>query len=183
MGSRHLLLILALGCGSSETQPPAEKKPDPAAVGKSIADNAVKNAEAMGSAMLEQVKTTVTGSVHSVGGDVGTWDIDLHECQTGEYNGFYGADFYVGKQLRLRYVHDEAVGEVVKVMIPSKKDTARVFDRDATCTVLDGSIERTNVTTWTSKGRMRHVNGHVKFDCTDRSKGRVTGDITFSHCH
>ena len=95
-------------------------------------------------------------------------------------------DFYAAgsDQLRLRYVHDEAMGEIVKVAYPSKPDTANVFDRNDECSVLEGAIEKTNVTSWTPRGRIRHLNGHVKFDCrhTDE-KSHVTGEVTFSHCH
>lgn len=147
-------------------------------------------ASAMASAMTKDMgptTTSVTGSVHSSGGDLGTWDMTIADCQSGERNGFFGADFYVASSddLRLRYVHDEASGDVVKIAIPSSKDGKfMVFDRDAKCTVREGSVAKTNVKTWTPKGDVRHVDGHVKFDCTNtEGKGHVTGDITFSHCH
>src|SRR6185436_12140060 len=99
---------------------------------------------------------------------------------------FFGADFFEAgsDDLRLRYVHDEAKGDVVKVAYPTKKGTVLVLDRDSKCTVLEGAVEKTNVKTWTPKGDIRHVNGHVKFDCVPSGgNGHVIGEATFSHCH
>ena len=142
-----------------------------------------EKAQAVANALSDPV---VTGSLHSVGGELGTWDLALTRCQSGEYNGFYGVDFYDASSdnMRLRYVHDEAVGDVVKVAIPSKEHRALVFDRDAKCSVLEGSVEKLNVTTWTSKGKIRHLSGRVKLDCVhSNGAGHVTGEATFSHCH
>jgi hypothetical protein len=129
---------------------------------------------------------TVSGTVHSVGGVAGTWDMTLADCQSGELDGFYGVDFYVAgsDEMRLRYVHDEAAGDVVKIPIPPKMTDRLVLRNDKTmCTLLDGKLEKTNVSTWTPKGNIRRLDGHVKFDCTTtEGKGHVTGDITFSQC-
>jgi hypothetical protein len=147
---------------------------------------AAASAKALASAMVQEAQTSITGKMHSVGGELGTWDVALNECHSGESEGFYGVDFYVkgSDELRLRYVHDEAKGDVVKIGIPSKKDTALVLDRSDGCTVLDGALEKTNFTTWTPKGKIRHLSGHVKFDCKHSAgKGHVTGEVTFSHCH
>jgi len=144
------------------------------------------SAQALASAMKSQTASleSTTGSIHAVGGELGTWDVTLGECQSGEYNGFYGADFYVGETLRLRYVHDEAAGDIVKVGIPSKKDTVLVIDREAKCKVLEGNVEKTNYKQWSPKGDIRHINGHVKFDCEQPgSSGRVSGEVKFEHCH
>jgi len=143
------------------------------------------SAQAMASAVAAQSLTHVTGHVHAAGGDMGSWDIVLSGCQSGEQNGFYGVDFYVAgnDNMRLRYVHDEAMGEVVKIAIPSKPGTAAVFDRTDRCSVLEGSIEKTNVSTWTPRGKIRHLNGQVKFDCKRGDGGHVTGEATFAHCH
>jgi hypothetical protein len=143
------------------------------------------SAQALASAAVQEAPTTVTGKMHSVGGELGTWDIALGECASGESLGFYGADFFVAgsEDLRLRYVHDEAKGDIVKIGIPSKKGSVLVPDRNA-CTVLEGSVEKTNFKTWTPTGEIRHLNGHVKFDCkVSDGKGHVTGEATFSHCH
>jgi hypothetical protein len=129
-------------------------------------------------------QASVTGNVHSVGGELGTWDATINDCHSGEVHGFYGADFGVASQpsWTFRYVHDEAAGDVVKVLIPTK-DTALVFDRDAKCTVLEGSVTKTNVTKWTNKGNIRLLNGQVKFDCVhSKGAGHITGNATFSMC-
>jgi hypothetical protein len=144
------------------------------------------SAQPLPSAVAEPSLTHVTGNVHSAGGDLGTWDIVLSDCQSGEVNGFYGVDFYVAgsDHLRLRYVHDEAMGDIVKVGYPSKPGTVNVFDRDSKCSILEGSIEKTNYSTRTSKGSIRHLNGHLKFDCRHADdKNHVTGEVTFSHCY
>ncbi len=142
--------------------------------------------QAMQSAVAAQFQASVTGRVHSAGGELGSWDIALSDCQSGESNGFFGVDFYVAgsDHMRLRYVHDEAMGEIVKVTYPSKPGTANVFNRNDKCSVLEGSVEKMNVTNWTPKGRIRHLSGHLKFDCihTDGT-GHVSGEATFSHCH
>jgi hypothetical protein len=84
-------------------------------------------------------------------------------------------------------VHDEAAGDIVKVAIPSKPGTVTVFDREAKCTVLEGSIQRApgNVTTSRATGLIKYINGHVKFDCAQfgSGKGRVSGQATFTNCH
>jgi len=144
------------------------------------------SAQALASAVtspsgMAAISRNLSGTVHSVGGDLGTWDMTFDECQSGEINGFYGVDFYVAGNNRARYVHDEAKGELVKLKIPDTT-TWMTFDGDAQCKVLDASIEKTNVTQWTPKGNIRHVSGHVKFDCPSKNKGHVTGDVTFSHC-
>jgi hypothetical protein len=145
------------------------------------------SAQALASAMsspsaMGAISRTLSGNVHSVGGDLGTWDMTLDECQSGEINGFYGVDFYVAGNNRMRYVHDEAKGEIVKLKVPETTNWM-VFDRNAQCAVVEGNIEKTNVTTWTPKGNIRHVSGHVKFDCTNsKGKGHVTGEATFAHC-
>lgn len=130
--------------------------------------------------------SSVQGSIHSTGGALGTWETTLRDCRSGEVEGFFGADFYApgSAELRLRYVHDAAKGEVVKIVYPAKKDTALVLDRDATCAVLEGRVEKTNFKTWTPKGEIRHVSGHVKFDCLHTGgAGHVTGEAAFSQCH
>jgi hypothetical protein len=139
------------------------------------------------SASAMNVTSTTSGNVHAVGGELGTFDITLNDCQSGEHNNFYGADFYApgSDDLRLRYVHDEAAGDIVKVAIPSKPGTVTVFDRQAKCTVLEGAIEKTNITTSRAKGNIKYINGHVKFDCAQfgSGKGRVSGQATFTNCH
>jgi Protein of unknown function (DUF3592) len=139
------------------------------------------------SASAMNVSSVTSGNVHAVGGELGTFDITLNDCQSGEHNSFYGADFYApgSDNLRLRYVHDEAAGDIVKVAIPSKPGTVTVFDRAAKCTVLEGSIEKTNITTSRAKGNIKYINGHVKFDCAQfgTAKGRVSGQATFTNCH
>jgi hypothetical protein len=62
-----------------------------------------------------------------VGGQLGTWDVALSDCQTGELSGFYGADFFVAgtTNIRLRYVHDEATGEILKIFYPDKEGHGR----------------------------------------------------------
>jgi hypothetical protein len=177
------VLLLLAGCdGKSKPLGEATKALDDAA--KTMGD-ATKT---LAKALATDVAVHVTGNIHSVGGELGTWDIVLGDCQSGERNGFYGADFYVAgdDNLRLRYVHDEAVGDVVKVVYPTKMDTAIVFDRSSKCAVLEGAVQRSNITTksWNHGGAIRHVNGHMKLDCrhTD-GKGRVTGEVTFTNCH
>ncbi len=127
----------------------------------------------------------VSGTVHSVGGAAGTWDTTLADCESGELDGFYGVDFYASgsDDLRLRYVHDEAKGDIVKIPIPPKmKDWLVLSNEKGACTLLEGKLEKTNVSTWTPKGKVRHLNGHVKFDCTTADKGHVNGEVTFSQC-
>jgi hypothetical protein len=139
------------------------------------------------SASAMNVTSVTSGNVHAVGGELGTFDITLSDCQSGEHNNFYGADFYApgSDNLRLRYVHDEAAGDIVKVAIPSKPGTVTVFDREAKCTVLEGAIAKTNITTSRAKGNIKYINGHVKFDCAQFGavKGRVSGQATFANCH
>jgi hypothetical protein len=183
MRSRHLvpgllLLVPAIGCKAKVDKSPA---------GTASAQALGPIAQAMASAVPPHVdlETSITGNVHSVGGELGTWDITLNSCHSGETQGFYGVDFSTAgsDDLRLRYVHDEAAGEVVKVMYPNKT-LARVFNRDDSCTILEGSIQKMNMTVWTPKGRIRYLQGHVKFDCKQTGgKGRVTGEATFSGCH
>jgi hypothetical protein len=147
-----------------------------------------ESGKAIAAALGVDVATHVTGTVHSVGGALGTWDIALVDCRSGERNGFYGADFYVtgSDDLRLRYVHDEAAGEVVKVVYPTKLDTALQLDRTSRCSVLEGEVQRMNITSGSSNrlGAIRHLKGQLKFDCRHtRGKGRVTGEVTFTNCH
>jgi hypothetical protein len=177
-----LVLAPSIGCKNDKNDTP-KQGPGQAAARAAAAQAA--SAQELASAMVAQVATKATGSVHSVGGELGTFDVVLSDCHSGEVNGFFGADFYAAgsDDLRLRYVHDEANGDVVKIVFPSKKDTARVFNRQDKCAVLEGSIEKTNVRTWTPKGTIRHVNGHVKFDCAYDGGGHVTGEATFSDCH
>jgi hypothetical protein len=181
-----LLLLLPVGCKDKVAQSDPAASAASAAVSQALAQAA--SAEAMASAlvaMAAQSQTSVTGKVQSVGGELGTWDVTLSGCQSGEASGFYGADFYASgsDEMRLRYVHDEAAGDVVKVAVPSKKGALLVLDRAAKCSVLEGSVEKTNVNTWTPKGNIHHLNGHVRFDCTGAGKGRVSGEVTFSDCH
>lgn len=198
MRTRHVvsgtfLLMAFLGCQDKGTKQSATqaasgqveglRQGQQAAAAQAIAQAA--SAEALASAAVQQSPTTVTGKVKSVGGELGSWDIVLSECASGESLGFFGVDFFVtgSEDLRLRYVHDEAKGDIVKIGIPSKKGTVLVPDRDA-CTVLEGSVEKTNFKTWTPTGEIRHLNGHVKFDCkVSDGKGHVTGEATFAHCH
>lgn len=146
-------------------------------------------ASAMASSILGSLgdmSPSVKGNVHATGGELGALELTFSDCQSGERNGFYGADFYVAgsEELRLRYVHDEAAGEVVKIGVPSKAGTFMVLDKAAKCTVLEGNVAKTNVKTWTPKGDIHHVEGHVKFECTQAGgKGQVSGDLTFAHCH
>lgn len=128
----------------------------------------------------------VAGTIHSENGALGTWDVALNDCQSGEYKGFFGADFFVSgtNNIRLRYVHDEAAGEVIKIFYPNEKNTAAVFNRNDTCSVLEGTASKMKVRTRVAGvGDVRHVEGHVKFDCTYDDGGHVTGEVTFSHCH
>jgi hypothetical protein len=144
------------------------------------------SAQALASAAMAQSQPSVAGRVHSTGGELGTWDIALDACQSGQNSGFFGVDFFVSgsSDMRVRYVHDEAAGDVVKVAIPSKPGSALVFDRAAKCAVLEGSVEKTNFNTWTPKGNVAHLNGHVKFDCAaSGGKGHVSGEAIFTHCH
>ncbi len=173
-----LLLVPFVGCQNDR----AKKAVAAAASAQAL----VASAQAIASAAETEGATIITGSMHSVGGELGTFDVTLTSCQSGEYNGFYGADFYAtgSDDLRLRYVHDEARGDIVKIAFPAKKGTVRVFDRDDKCKILEGGVQKTNFSTRTSKGQIRHVNGHVKFDCAyTPGAGHVTGDVTFSHCH
>lgn len=133
----------------------------------------------------EPLGMTVTGKIHSVGGELGTFDVPLEECESGETSGFFGVDLYSkdSKDLRLRYVHDEAKGNIVKVAYNSKKGSVYVITRDDKCAVLEGSVEKTNFSTRSTKGMIRHLKGHVKFDCPVEGKGHVTGEATFAGCH
>jgi hypothetical protein len=185
-----LLLVPVLGCHNDDKAKEAAKAKESALAVAASAQApglaAAASAQALAATLTAQGATTITGNVHSVGGELGTFDIALTSCQSGEYNGFYGADFYVAgsDEMRLRYVHDEAKGDIVKVAIPSKKDRALPFDRTDKCKILEGSIEKTNFASSTPKGKIRHLNGHVKFDCTyTPGAGHVTGEVTFSHCH
>jgi hypothetical protein len=196
MRSRHLVLGLLLlvpfvGCKAKEDARAQALEQVAAArasagVGTAQATDQLASARAVASAVEARLVTSITGKVHSVGGELGTWDITLNDCKSGEIAGFFGVDFTApgSEDLRLRYVHDEGSGDVVKVMYPSNKTKARVFDRSDTCAVLEGSVEKTNISAWTPKGKVRYLNGHVKFDCTQTGgKGRVTGEATFAGCH
>jgi hypothetical protein len=144
------------------------------------------SAQALASASMAQSQPSVAGRVHSTGGELGTWDIALDSCQSGQNSGFFGVDFFVtgSTEMRVRYVHDEAAGDVVKVAIPSRPGSALVFDRAAKCSVLEGALEKTNFNTWTPKGNVTHLNGHVKIDCAaSGGKGHVSGEAIFTHCH
>jgi hypothetical protein len=187
-----LLLISFVGCRNDdkakETAAAAAASAQAAAASAQAAPGlaAAASAQALAATLTAQAATKITGNVRSVGGELGTFDIALTSCQSGEVNGFFGADFYAAgsDEMRLRYVHDEAKGDIVKVAIPSKKSRALSFDRADKCTILEGSIEKTNVSTSTSKGKIRHLDGHVKFDCTyTPGGGHVTGEVTFAHCH
>ena len=174
-----LFLVAFVGCKKAD-----RAKQTPADAKQTRAEPATAQPTASASAAPSS-PPNATGNVHSKGGELGTWDIVLRHCESGEVDGFFGVDLYLAgsDDWRVRYVHDEAMGEIVKVLIPTKK-TALVFDRDAKCSVLEGSIEKMHVTTWTSKGKIRHLEGHVKFDCTHSGgKGHVTGEATFSGCH
>jgi hypothetical protein len=140
---------------------------------------------ALASAMAAEYEAKVAGSIHSVGGALGTWDVVLEECRSGESLGFFGVDFYIkaSDEVRLRYVHDEANGTIVKVGYPSKKGTAYRINNTDGCAVLEGTLQKTNVRSWTPKGKISHLTGHVKFDCPVEGKGHVTGEVTFSDCH
>lgn len=176
--SLALVALCVPGCG-----------PDPDAALQAAAAPSQVAATPKGpdAAVTELGRAVVTGNLHSVGGQLGTWEVALSDCQTGELNGFYGADFFVAgtTTIRLRYVHDEATGEVLKIFYPDKKDLAAVFDCSDKCAVLEGSITKMNARTRVvGKGDIRHVEGYVKFDCTyDHDRGQVTGDVVFSHCH
>jgi hypothetical protein len=134
-----------------------------------------------------QLESSAHGSIHSEGGKLGTWDVEITDCESGEVKGFFGVDLYGAgsDHLRLRYVHDEAAGEIVKVAYPDDPTNVNQFDREDACTTLEGHVEKTNVRSWTPKGNIVHVNGHVKFDCkhTDSDGSHVTGDVTFMQCH
>ena len=171
-----LPVVLALGCRKSREETGLQ-------IASVITGGQIRPADGDGGGGIE---SSVTGTIHSVGGDLGTWDATLTNCQSGERNGFYGADFSAAgsTDLRLRYVHDEAAGDVVKVLIPGKDGEALRFDREASCTKLEGSVQKTNISTWTPKGTIRHVKGHVNFDCThSNGAGHVTGSVTFANCH
>ena len=174
--SRILAVVVVggFGCGNGRDAP---------SQGATDTTGATPTAAALATELGHSV---VTGYVHSVAGQLGTWNVTLSDCQTGELNGFYGADFFVAgtTNIRLRYVHDEATGEVLKIFYPDKKDTAAVFDHTDKCTVLEGAVTKMNARTRVvGKGDIRHVEGHVKFDCTYDKDGHVTGEVTFSHCH
>lgn len=184
--SGFLCVALSVGCRDDRERQAAEAAASAHAAAAAAAGEAIGSAQALASAAAAQSPTSIRGAVHSVGGELGSWDIVLGDCQSGESNGFYGVDLYVAgtKDLRLRYVHDEAKGEIVKIVHPSKQDTMLVLDRNEKCAVLEGSLEKTSFTTWTPKGKIRHLSGRVKFDCKHTGgKGRVTGEATFSHCH
>jgi len=145
----------------------------------------VASAQAIASAASEgKMKANVTGTMHTEGGDLAKADLTFDDCQSGELDGFYGVDFYVAGDdgMRMRYVHDEASGDVIKVPVPPENTKLRIFGHQTKCAVLDGHLEKTNVSTWTPKGKIRHLNGHVKFDCSDETQAHVTGEVTFSHC-
>jgi hypothetical protein len=183
------LVFVSVGLGGGCRN--KEEKPSPMAVASALGiaqgplAQAASAKAAASAAMAESpVVANVNGSMHSVGGELGTWDVAFTECQSGEVRGFFGVDFYVAgsDDLRLRYVHDEANGDVVKFGIPGKSGTVIVPDRKQ-CKV-NGTLEKTNVNTWTPQGKIRHLNGHVKFDCTlSEGKGHVTGEATFTGCH
>lgn len=188
---RLLVLVVLLapslgGCKNPATTAREDAARAVAQVPVPTAREEAARALAQASAVAAQGEATIAGTVHSAGGELGTWDIALTACQSGEYDGFYGVDFYApgSETMRVRFVHDEAIGTVVKVGIPSRAGTTLVFDRNEKCAVLQGGLEKTNMTTWTPKGKIRHLNGQVKFDCKhSQGKGHVTGDATFSHCH
>ncbi len=163
---------------------------DTSPIAKPIVPNGPTLASALASSIVGDVGNTtasVKGTVHSTGGRLGASDLTFVACQSGERNGFFGADFYVAgsDDLRLRYVHDEAAGDVVKIALPSNDGMFMVLNHDSECSVLQGNVAKTNVQTWTPKGNVRHVEGHLKFDCpqTGGAKGQVSGEIDFSHCH
>jgi len=174
------LVALSSGCRSKDTTSTTS------ASTTSTGPASLATTQAIASALGSDVPLTarVTGNIHSVGGGLGTWDTTLDNCSSGETEGFYGADFSApgSTDLRLRYVHDEAKGEVVKIIYPNKKDTAFVISKDDRCAVLEGFVQKENMTVWTPKGRIRYVKGHVKFDCKVEGN-HVTGDITFESCH
>ncbi len=149
--------------------------------------SAVASVSAMEATM--NLTPVTNGNIHSVGGELGTFDTALNDCQSGEHENFYGADFYApgSDKLALRYVHDEAAGDIFKVAIPSKPGTVTVLDKEAKCTVREGTITRTkhNVTTSRASGNIKYIDGHVKFDCAQfgPGKGRVSGEVTFANCH
>lgn len=148
-------------------------------------EKAEQSAHDLAAHLAEQVSAKVTGSIHSVGGRLGTWDVTLNDCRSGEAFGFFGVDFYApgSDALRLRYVHDEANGTIVKIAYPTKPGTVYELRREDSCAVLEGSLRKTNVSTWTPQGNIRHLNGNVKFDCPVEGQGRVTGEATFSDCN
>jgi hypothetical protein len=186
-----VLLIPLTGCRDKHDDPASQSIAQALSaqlVGAQVASAqaAAASAQAMASAALAESQTTVTGTVHSVGGDLGTWDVVLSDCHSGQNSGFFGADFFAAgsDELSLRYVHDEAAGDVVKIAVPSKKGSLLVLDRNAKCSVLGGAIQKTNFNTWTPEGNVQHLKGHLKFDCTNSGgKGHVSGEATFSHCH
>ena len=69
-----------------------------------------------------------------------------------------------------------------KVRIPGQR-TALVFAPED-CDTLDGAVEKTNINTWTPRGSVNHLRGHVTFECRHTSgTGLVTGNLVFSNCH
>jgi hypothetical protein len=187
-----VVLVSSLGCSKSRSNKDdiVKKAQDEAkdAVKKQVEDQTADSLK-MATDLQKQEQagafnSKIDGKIHSVGGELGTWDITLDECHSGEADGFFGVDFYVkgSDELRLRYVHDEAAGTVVKIGIPSKKDTAYRLTRDDGCKVLDGDLQKTNVTQWSRKGDIHLLNGNVKFDCPIDGGGHVTGDVTFTYC-
>src|ERR1035437_421549 len=99
MHSRHVvsgafLLMAFIGCQDNRTKEAAAQ-----AAGSEVqgliqknrvapAYQAIASAQALASAAAEQSATSITGKVHSVGGELGTWDIVLGECASGESLGF-----------------------------------------------------------------------------------------------
>lgn len=135
----------------------------------------------------KEAQPAITGSINASGGELGKWSITPDSCFNDQNMGFYGVDFYLNQELRMRYVKDEAVGIVLKVIVPDgKKGTeahqALVF-READCSQLQGTLLKTNVMNWTPQGKLSNLKGTLSFDCTyNKGKEHLQGKLEFSGC-
>ena len=128
-------------------------------------------------AIMKIVETTSSGSLAVAGPSFGEGRFAPSECSSGDREFFWGVDLRdAGRGIVVRLVSDPIRGVGLRVTGGTGDS---VFFEPGSCKLLRARIEPTG---W-RVNEVRDLRGRIEADCDDSRGNRVSGDLSFDHCH
>ncbi len=130
-------------------------------------------------ACVGALDSDVFGQLTVEGTDFADFTVEPTWCQSGEWQGFFGADLVEGdsgSDRLIRVVQDPIDGPTLGINIPGE-DRAIIVDGTG-CDVFEVEVFRQN----SRVNEIWNISGSIDIECI-YIDGRIEGTLDFSNCH